>query len=96
MQFDLQRKQDIMSDDEVLIGRFHCDFCGLNESGFNSDPWEYRLGEERPIRFTRAGKHHQVFGEIKTTLKTGLHGYAAVISWNPRIRDYFREPSSVR
>jgi len=91
MHFDLLRKQDIMSADEVRTGRFHYDFSGLNESGFNSAPWEYRLGEERQVRFARAEKHQLIFEEMKTALKTGLHGYAAVISWNPRIRDYFRE-----
>jgi len=93
MRFDLLRKQEPMSADDLRTGLFHYDFCGLSESGFKTVPWDCRLDSETPIFFSPSGKHRQVIAASQDLLQAGLHGYAAVISKNANIRDFFREAS---
>jgi radical SAM superfamily enzyme YgiQ (UPF0313 family) len=93
MRFDLLRKLDPLSADEDRSGLLHYDFCGLTESGFNKLPWGYRLNEESRFLFSHTVRHKRFVSDMETLLKTGLHGYATVISTNPKIREYFREAS---
>jgi hypothetical protein len=90
MRFDLLRKQNMLSAGEELTGLFHYDFCGLSEAGFNTLPWEYRIKGETLLHFSHADKHKRFLSDVETLLSYGLHGYATVISTNPKILEYFR------
>jgi len=94
--FDLLRKQNMLSAGEELSALFHYDFCGLSEAGFNTLPWEFRTREETLLHFSHSDKHKRFLSDVETLLSSGLHGYATVISTNPKIREYFRVVSTSR
>jgi hypothetical protein len=88
--FDLLRKQSMASVSEELKGLFHYDFCKLSETGFSELPWEFRTQGETLHRFFHTDRHKHFLLEVEALLNSGLHGYATVISTNPKIREYFR------
>lgn len=91
--FDLLRKLDPLATAEVRTGLFHYDFPGLIATGFSGAPGDYRLDGETPFLFCHSDKQRHFILEMEALLKSGLHGYATVISVNPKIREYFRELS---
>jgi radical SAM superfamily enzyme YgiQ (UPF0313 family) len=95
MRFDLCRKRNPMLSGDDRTALFHYDFCGLGDSGFKGEPWEYRLSTEMPILFSHSGKHHQLVAAAGDLLKAGLAGYAALLSKNANIREFFRDASRV-
>jgi len=88
--FDLLRKTAVMSDDGVRYGSFHYDFATLLTSGFRGAPWGNRLPAARRFKFFRDDCQAGFVKEMQKFLAGGLHGYAAIISANPKIREYFR------
>jgi hypothetical protein len=91
--YELLRKQNPLSVDGVLSGTFHYDFRLLRESGVTGVPWECRTDDEVVIRFAHSERQRRFVAEAKDLLARGLNGYAAVMSRNPKIHEYFREIS---
>jgi hypothetical protein len=91
--FDQLRKQNPMRVGNNFTALFHYDFCKMAECGFNEPPWEYRSDEEVELCFSASAGHQQFVEEMDFLLRSGLHGYATIISINPKIREYFREVS---
>ncbi len=88
--FDMLRKLDPFSCEERRRGSFRYDFVALSNRGFKVPPEEYMLSEDIVLLFHHTPEQHDFAKNVSTLLKKGLHGYAAIISSNPKIREYFR------
>ncbi|WP_277057356.1 B12-binding domain-containing radical SAM protein [Trichlorobacter lovleyi] len=89
--FDLLRKQRPLDTDHPQCGSFHYDFIAMREHGFKVDPQGYRLNQPQRLLFQHTPQHKVFVSGVKGLVASGLHGYAAIIGANPKIREYFRE-----
>ncbi|MEI6212826.1 MAG: radical SAM protein [Desulfuromonadales bacterium] len=88
--FDLLRKRDPLSCEELRSGTFRYDFVTLYGKGFKVSPEGYMLKEDAVLLFQHSQEQLDFAKKARALLKNGLHGYAAIISSNPKIREYFR------
>lgn len=89
--FDLLRKQRPLDTDHPQCASFHYDFIAMREHGFKVDPQGYRLNQPRRLLFQHTPQHKAFVSGVRGQVARGLHGYAAIVGANPKIREYFRE-----
>lgn len=95
MQFDLYRKVDPLDLESRYTGSFGYDFIELMKNKFAVNPFEYKSKSKIDIEFAHSELYRNYMRSMHEKLSSGIQGYAAVISTNPKIRDYFREASQV-
>jgi hypothetical protein len=91
--FDLLRKDDLMGCDAARYGTFHYDFVALLDSGFRLTPGDSR--GDFTLKFCHDDAQVRFLESMRGHLDEGLHGYAFIISSNPKIKEYYRCVSRV-
>jgi len=89
--FDLLRKQQPLDTDHPSYDNFCYDFIAMREHEFKVDPQVYRLKQPQRLQFQHTPQHKAFVSGVRGLVASGLHGYAAIIGANPKIREYFRE-----